>query len=148
MISKIMPFSTSFRNRIEYEFAARKKDKEKINYVEYVGGNVVSENPYFEAMVDGKRKVFVDVEPIIQEFESSVSLYKGSGEKICGHYVLNLKKGESLNRNEWLAAVHAYMRDLGYDETTKYVAVIHRDTGKEHVHIVTSRVRFGRAEHV
>ncbi|HEP8279134.1 TPA: hypothetical protein VDT73_006502, partial [Pseudomonas aeruginosa] len=29
----------------------------------------------------------------------------------------------------------------GYDETTKYVAVIHRDKPEEHVHIVASRVR-------
>ncbi|MGL4318219.1 MAG: relaxase/mobilization nuclease domain-containing protein [Pseudomonas sp.] len=141
MISKIMAFSAEFRNRIEYEFAARKKDKEKINYVEYVGGNIVSGNPYFETMIDGKRKVFVDIEPIIQEFEVSAASYKGRGEKICGHYVLSLKKGEALDRKEWLAAVHAYMRDLGYDETTKYVAVIHRDKPEEHVHIVTSRVR-------
>ena len=142
MISKIMPFASTFRYRIEYEFAARKKDKDhKINLVEFVGGNLVSGNPYYEAIVNGKRKVFVDVEPILEEFEKSAKAYKGNHDNICGHYVLSLKKGEALDAKEWLVAVHEYMRELGYDETTKYVAVIHRDKPEEHVHIVTSRVR-------
>ena len=141
MISKIMTFSATFRERIEYEFAARKKDKEKIHYVEYVGGNVVSGDPYVRVDVNGEKKVFIDVEPIIAEFERSASAYKGSQEKVCGHYVLSLKKGETLSKDEWLFAIHNYMHKLGYDETTKYVAVIHRDKPEEHVHIVTSRVR-------
>lgn len=142
MISKIMPFASTFRYRIEYEFAARKKDKDhKINHVEFVGGNLVSENPYYEVVIDGKRKIFVDVEPIIEEFEISAKSYKGNHDNICGHYVLSLKKGETLDAKEWLAAVHEYMRELGYDETTKYVAVIHRDKPEEHAHIVASRVR-------
>ncbi|MFI8581019.1 relaxase/mobilization nuclease domain-containing protein [Ectopseudomonas khazarica] len=141
MISKIMVFAATFRERIEYEFAARKKDKEKINYVEFLGGNLVSGDPYVRVTANGESKVFVDVEPIIAEFESSAAAYKGSKEKVCGHYVLSLKKGESLSKEEWLTAVHEYMKELGYDETTKYVAVIHRDKAEEHVHIVTSRVR-------
>lgn len=142
MISKIMPFASTFRYRIEYEFAARKKDKDhKINHVEFVGGNLVSESPYYEVVIDGKRKIFVDVEPIIEEFEISAKSYKGNHDNICGHYVLSLKKGETLDAKEWLAAVHEYMRELGYDESTKYVAVIHRDKPEEHVHIVASRVR-------
>lgn len=141
MISKIKEFSQSFRERIMYEFAARQCDKEKIKLVEYVGGNLVSGNPYYEFNEGGERKVFVDPESIIDEFESHTAMYKGESEKLCGHYILSLAVGEKLTGGEWLSAVHDYMRTLGYDESTKYVAVIHRDTNKEHVHIVSSRVR-------
>lgn len=33
------------------------------------------------------------------------------------------------------------MESLGYDRTTKYGAVIHRDTDIEHVHIAASRAK-------
>jgi hypothetical protein len=45
-----------------------------------------------------------------------------------------------------MVAVRKYMSDLGYDETTKYVAVVHRDTDCEHIHIVGSRVRLVEAD--
>ncbi|MBZ9784163.1 relaxase/mobilization nuclease domain-containing protein [Pseudomonas sp. REP124] len=141
MISKGKKFSPTFRSRIIYEFAARAQDFDKRKHVEFIGGNLISKNPYYEIIDDGERKVFVDVEPIIQEFESYTRLYKGESKKLCGHYILSLSKGEGLTTAEWTEAVGKYMSDLGYDETTKYVAVIHRDTDCEHAHIVTSRVR-------
>lgn len=146
MISKGKEFSPTFRNRIVYEFAARAQDFEKRKHVEFIGGNLIAKNPYYEVMDDGERKVFVDVEPIIHEFESYTSLYKGESKKLCGHYILSLSKGETLTTAEWTEAVRKYMCDLGYDETTKYVAVIHRDTDCEHAHIVSSRVRLVEAD--
>lgn len=146
MISKGKEFSPTFRNRIIYEFAARAQDFEKRKHVEFVGGNLISKNPYYEFMDDGERKVFVDVEPIIHEFESYTRLYKDESKKLCGHYILSLSKGETLATAEWTEAVRKYMSDLGYDETTKYVAVIHRDTDCEHAHIVSSRVRLVEAD--
>lgn len=141
MIAKSKVFSGTFRNRLVYEFAARAQDFEKRKHIEYVGGNLISKNPYCEIIDDGERKVFVDVESIIHEFESYTSLYKGESKNLCGHYILSLSKGETLAADEWMNVVRTYMGDLGYDETTKYVAVIHRDTDYEHVHIVSSRVR-------
>lgn len=146
MINKVKKFSATFRNRLVYEFAARVEDFEKRKYVEYIGGNLISKNPYYEVMDGGERKVFVDVEPIIHEFESYTKLYKGESQKLCGHSILSLSKAETLTTTEWSKAVRKYMSDLGYDETTKYVAVIHRDTDCEHVHIVSSRVRLVEAD--
>jgi hypothetical protein len=142
MISKSKKFSATFRNRLVYEFAARAQDVEKRKLVEFLGGNLISSNPFHEIFDRGERKIFVDVEPIIKEFESFTSLYKGESNRLCGHYILSLAKGESLTRSEWVDVVKKYMWDLGYDDTTKYVAVIHRDTELEHVHIVSSRVKF------
>lgn len=150
MISKIKEFIPTFRNRLIYEFAARAQDGEKRKHIEFVGGNLVSPNPFYEFMEDGERKVFVDVEPIIQEFEGYTSLYSGDSDRLCGHYILSLAVGETLSRDEWAESIKGYMSDLGYEDTSKYVAVIHRDTDKEHAHIVSSRVRLvqdGRSSH-
>lgn len=141
MISKIKEFSKTFRERIIYEFAARLCDREKIKHVEFIGGNLVSPNPYYEFTEAGERKVFVDPEQIIEEFENHTAMYKGDSDKLCAHYILSLARGEKLTSSEWLVAVNDYMRGLGYDNSTKYVAVVHKDTDKEHVHIVASRVR-------
>ncbi|MHC8400308.1 relaxase/mobilization nuclease domain-containing protein [Pseudomonas sp. MDT1-17] len=141
MISKIKEFSRTFRERIIYEFAARQCDREKIKHVEFVGGNLISANPYYEFNEAGERRVFVDPEPIIEEFENHTSMYKGDSDKLCAHYILSLAAGEKLSSADWLVAVNQYMTDLGYDSSTKYVAVVHRDTEQEHVHIVASRVR-------
>lgn len=141
MISKIKEFSKTSRERIIYEFAARQCDREKIKHVEFIGGNLVSANPYYEFTEAGERKVFVDPEQIIEEFENHVAMYRGDSDKLCAHYILSLAPGEKLTSSEWLVAVNDYMRELGYDSSTKYVAVVHRDTDKEHVHIVASRVR-------
>lgn len=142
MISKIKKFSATFRNRLIYEFAARAQDVEKRKCVEFIGGNLISGNPFYEVFDGSEKKIFVDIEPIIKEFENYVSLYKGESNRLCGHYILSLAKGESLTRSEWVDVVRKYMWDLGYDDTTKYVAVIHRDSELEHVHIVSSRVSF------
>lgn len=141
MISKKAKFSKNFRARILYELAARHCDKEKIKHVEFIGGNIVSGNPYYEYHEGGERKVFIDPEQIITEFEQHAAQYKGDSDNLCGHYILSLAKGEKLSSAEWLSSVHSYMKSLGYDDSTKYVAVIHRDTELEHVHIVASRVR-------
>lgn len=141
MISKIKEFSKTFRERIIYEFAARQCDREKIKHVEFIGGNLVSANPYYEFTEAGERKVFVDPEQIIEEFENYTAMYKGDSDKLCAHYILSLAPGEKLTSSEWLMAVNDYMKELGYDSSTKYVAVVHKDTDKEHVHIVASRVR-------
>lgn len=141
MISKIKGFSKAFKERIIYEFAARTCDKEKIKYVEFLGGNLISANPFFVFSENGEEKIFVDPDEIILEFEQHTAMYRGDSENLCAHYILSLAPGERLTSGGWLGAVHDYMRSLGYDNTTKYVAVIHRDTEKEHVHIVASRVR-------
>lgn len=141
MISKIKEFSRMFRERIIYEFAARQCDREKIKHVEFIGGNLISSNPYYEFSEAGERKVFVDPEPIIEEFESHTDMYKGDSDKLCAHYILSLAPGEKLSSQDWLVVVNDYMQGLGYDNSTKFVAVVHRDTDKEHVHIVASRVR-------
>jgi hypothetical protein len=56
------------------------------------------------------------------------------------HAMLSLRPGEHLTAEQWAQAVQTYMSDLGFDEDNKYVAVMHRDTDHEHVHIVANRI--------
>nr|WP_269669820.1 relaxase/mobilization nuclease domain-containing protein [Pseudomonas juntendi] len=56
------------------------------------------------------------------------------------HAMLSLRPGEHLTDAQWAQAVQIYMRDLGFSEDNKYVAVMHRDTDHEHVHIVANRI--------
>ncbi|WP_302088256.1 MULTISPECIES: relaxase/mobilization nuclease domain-containing protein [Pseudomonas] len=56
------------------------------------------------------------------------------------HAMLSLRLGEHLTDEQWAQAVQTYMHDLGFSEDNKYVAVMHRDTDHEHVHIVANRI--------
>ena len=59
--------------------------------------------------------------------------------KPAQHRMISLKEGEHLDRKQWLKLVRDYMREMGM-QNTKYLAFIHNDTDKQHVHIVNSHV--------
>nr|WP_282104456.1 relaxase/mobilization nuclease domain-containing protein [Pseudomonas juntendi] len=56
------------------------------------------------------------------------------------HAMLSLRPGEHLTDEQWALAVQTYTQELGFTEDNKYVAVLHRDTDHEHVHIVANRI--------
>ncbi|MEZ8785605.1 relaxase/mobilization nuclease domain-containing protein [Vibrio splendidus] len=59
--------------------------------------------------------------------------------KPAQHRMISLKEGEHLDRMQWLKLVRDYMKGMGM-QNTKYLAFIHNDTDKQHVHIVNSHV--------
>ncbi|MFC1234387.1 relaxase/mobilization nuclease domain-containing protein [Vibrio sp. F74] len=59
--------------------------------------------------------------------------------KPAQHRMISLKEGEHLDRKQWLKLVRDYMKGMGM-QNTKYLAFIHNDTDKQHVHIVNSHV--------
>lgn len=142
MIIKKLDFSGKLKFRIDYEFAAREEDAEKRKDVEFCGGNLISDDPFYREYINGEEVVTVDTDKIVREFEDHARNYKGNHNRICAHYMVSLQPGETLNQAQWLKVVRRTMESLGYDRTTKYVAVIHRDTDVEHVHIVACRARF------
>ncbi|MGB9620461.1 MAG: relaxase/mobilization nuclease domain-containing protein, partial [Armatimonadota bacterium] len=56
------------------------------------------------------------------------------------HCSLALPEGERLDGEKWNVVAADFMRHMGFDDATPYVAVRHQDTGKDHIHIVASRV--------
>ncbi|WP_102385361.1 relaxase/mobilization nuclease domain-containing protein [Vibrio cyclitrophicus] len=59
--------------------------------------------------------------------------------KPAQHRMISLKEGEHLDRKQWMKLVRDYMKGMGM-QNTKYLAFIHNDTKKQHVHIVNSHV--------
>lgn len=55
------------------------------------------------------------------------------------HTSLSLPPGERLSDSEWSTVVDDFMSRMGFSDH-QYVAVRHSDTGKDHVHIVASRI--------
>ncbi|AZE41478.1 hypothetical protein C4K05_2128 [Pseudomonas chlororaphis subsp. aureofaciens] len=129
----------SFRNRIEYIFGLRKHEH-ALTTIRTIGRNCFSPDPLHH----GHDKI--DVEGMIAEFDSVEKLRNNAIDsdrviKPVWHAILALPPGEHLDDDQWRAAIEMYLSDLGFDETNKWVAVLHGDTDHEHVHIVANRIR-------
>lgn len=131
----------SFRNRIEYIFGLRKHEH-ALTTIRTIGRNCFSPDP----LRHGNDKDKVDVEGMIAEFDAVEKLRNNAIDsdrviKPVWHAILALPPGEHLDDDQWREAIEMYLSDLGFDETNKWVAVLHGDTDHEHVHIVANRIR-------
>ncbi|MBH3384683.1 relaxase/mobilization nuclease domain-containing protein [Pseudomonas juntendi] len=141
MIAKIFPKSAgSFKNRIRYIFGCTKHDH-AISEIRTISLNCLSKDP-LPGINGGNEK---DVLEMIAEFDQVEAMRRMSVDsdrpiKPVFHAMLSLRPGEHLTDAQWAQAVQIYMRDLGFSEDNKYVAVMHRDTDHEHVHIVANRI--------
>lgn len=55
------------------------------------------------------------------------------------HEMISLREGEHLTRKQWSELVRDYIKKMGLDGV-KFISFIHKDTQKEHIHIVFSGV--------
>lgn len=142
MIGKIFPKSAgSFKNRIRYIFGCTKHDHE-ISGIRTISFNTMSKDP-LPGVLQGNES---DLSEMIREFDQVETLRRFAidSEKVIKpvfHAMLSLRPGESLTTAQWRTAVTKYMTDLGFDETSQYVAVMHQDKDHQHVHIVANRIR-------
>ncbi len=142
MIGKIFPKSAgSFRNRIRYIFGCTKHDHE-ISGIRTISHNTMSKDP-LPGVLQGNE---ADLSEMIREFDQVETLRRFAIDsekaiKPVFHAMLSLRPGESLTTPQWRTAVQTYLSDLGFDETTQYVAVMHQDKDHQHVHIVANRIR-------
>ncbi|MFW8652476.1 relaxase/mobilization nuclease domain-containing protein [Vibrio diabolicus] len=117
------------------------RHEHEINLIRHIGGNIFSPDPIVRDEVTGL-PLEVDLEMMIKEFEFHADLHDGKGEKLYKHYIVSLAPGESLEDHEWLEHIQQdLMPALGYDESTKYVAVKHSDRSNEHCHVFCSLVK-------
>lgn len=142
MIGKIFRKSTgSFRARLRYIYGCTKHDHE-IHGMQTIDLQCMSNDP-MPRLLSGSES---DLEEMIREFDSVEKLRRMSqddDQKIrpVFHAVLALRPGEALTPPQWRKAVKKYMSDLGFDDTNKYIAVMHLDKDHQHVHIVANRIR-------
>jgi hypothetical protein len=108
-----------------------------IGTIAHLGGNLLSPNPIRETSAG----VEINLDLIIQELNTQATLHKGKGEDLFKHYVVSLARGEQLKDYQWLEFITSYMHALGYDNSTKWTAVEHKDTDCNHVHILACRVK-------
>lgn len=142
MIGKIFPKSAgSFKGRIRYIFGCTKHDHE-ISGIRTISHNTMSRDP-LPGILAGDE---TDVMEMVKEFDSVETMRRMSIDsekaiKPVFHAMLSLRPGESLTTVQWRTAVQTYLSDLGFDETTQFVAVMHQDKDHQHVHIVANRIR-------
>lgn len=130
----------SFRNRIEYIFGLRKHEH-ALTTIRTVGRNCFSNDP----LRNGHDKDKIDVEGMIAEFDVVEKLRNNAIDsdrivKPVWHAILSLPPGEELTDAQWQETVEMYLRDLGFGDDNKWVAVLHGDTDHQHVHIVANRI--------
>lgn len=141
MIGKITDKGVgSFRNRIEYIFGLRKHEH-ALTTIRTIGRNCFAPDP----LRHGYDKDKIDVEGMIAEFDAVEKLRNNAIDsdrivKPVWHAILALPPGEHLDDQQWHEAIEMYLSDLGFDETNKWVAVLHGDTDHEHCHIVANRI--------
>lgn len=83
----------------------------------------------------------VDISEMLEEFEAQAAIHTGKGELFYKHYIISLAPGEELTPAQWFEFADEYLEALGYDESTKWTAVEHRDTDSRHIHIFTCLVK-------
>jgi hypothetical protein len=110
-----------------------------VSLVKHLGGNLFAQNPIKLDAIGNLLDIELDA--MEKGFNSQAQLHRGKGEKLFKHYVISLAPGEELTAPQWLEFINAYMKDLGYDSSTKWVAVQHSDSACQHVHILSCLVR-------
>jgi hypothetical protein len=141
MIGKIFQKSSkSFKKRLRYIYGCTKHDHE-IDGMQTIDLNCISDDP-MPRLLNGSE---ADLTDMIKEFDQVEKLRRMSiddDQKIrpVFHAMLSLRPGESLTPSQWRTAVRKYMSDLGFNETNKFVAVMHQDKDHQHVHIVANRI--------
>lgn len=142
MIGKIFPKSAgSFKNRIRYIFGCSKHDH-AISQILTIDSNCISPDP-LPSLLAGNEKAVMEIVDEFDQVEKLRNLSIDSDKKIkpVFHAMLSLRPGESLTPEQWREVVRIYVKDLGFGDTTKYVAVMHQDTDHQHVHIVANRIK-------
>lgn len=77
---------------------------------------------------------------LIQQFHE-VRLLNQKVTKPVLHITLSLAPGEQLGKDKLMEIVESCAKDLGF-QNNQYIAVGHRDTGLQHLHIVANRIGF------
>lgn len=81
-----------------------------------------------------------NVSDLTDEFKA-VSSFRSDINKPTFHAFLSLPKGDHLTDEQWQEIAKDYLKEMNIDiEKHQYICVRHKDTDKDHIHIVANRV--------
>ncbi|WPD77439.1 relaxase/mobilization nuclease domain-containing protein [Dickeya fangzhongdai] len=81
-----------------------------------------------------------NVSDLTDEFKA-VSSFRQDIKKPVFHAFLSLPKGDHLTDEQWQEIAKDYLKEMNIDiEKHQYICVRHKDTDKDHIHIVANRV--------
>lgn len=81
-----------------------------------------------------------NVSDLTDEFKA-VSSFRQDIKKPVFHAFLSLPKDEKLTDEQWQEIAKDYLKEMNIDiEKHQYICVLHKDTDKDHIHIVANRV--------
>ncbi|MEB7599813.1 relaxase/mobilization nuclease domain-containing protein [Raoultella terrigena] len=107
----------SFKNRVEYIL----KDDH-----DFICSNMASD--------------YNNVSDLTDEFKA-VSSFRQDIKKPVFHAFLSLPKNEHLTDQQWEEIAKDYLKEMNIDiEKHQYICVRHKDTDKDHIHIVANRI--------
>ncbi|MBC7508138.1 MAG: relaxase/mobilization nuclease domain-containing protein [Ferruginibacter sp.] len=101
-----------------------------------------------EVVMEGRAEVLMynqcygNAKELISQFNEVRKLNPKLASPVL-HITLSLSPGESLPKNKLMEMCEDCAKDMGFDKN-QYIAVIHKDTGHQHLHIIANRVGFDR----
>ena len=85
---------------------------------------------------------FGNQKELIQQFNEVRQLNQKLSKPVM-HITLSLAPGENLSKDKLMEMSQACAKDMGF-ENNQYIAILHRDTNHQHLHIVANRVGFDK----
>ncbi|HFN4868946.1 TPA: relaxase/mobilization nuclease domain-containing protein, partial [Escherichia coli] len=81
-----------------------------------------------------------NVSDLTDEFKA-VSSFRPDINKPTFHAFISLPKDEKLTDEQWQEIAKDYLKEMNIDiDKNQYICVRHKDTDKDHIHIVANRV--------
>lgn len=77
---------------------------------------------------------------LVQQF-GEVRLLNQKLAKPVLHLTLSLAPGEQLPKDKWMELATGCAQELGFKDN-QYLAVLHKDTGHQHLHLIVNRINF------
>jgi hypothetical protein len=87
-------------------------------------------------------KCFGSERELVQQFNDVKKLNPNLSKPVM-HISLSLSPGEVLSRDKLMEMSEHCAKDLGFDKN-QYIAIAHRDTQHQHLHIIANRIGFDK----
>src|SRR4051812_16351248 len=87
-------------------------------------------------------KCFGNERELVQQFNEVRQLNTKLAKPVL-HITLSLTPGENLSKDKLMEMSEHCAKDLGF-ENNQFIAIAHRDTNHQHLHIVANRIGFDK----